>query len=188
MSKISAVDVANFFISLANSSPEDDITNLKVNKLVYFAQGWNLAKYDATIFGDDIQAWQYGPVEPCVYNTFKDNEYRKIEKTSNNDYLSKFTTQQIEFLIDIYKTYGIYTATALRDMTHQKGTPWAMYYNDCERNVVIPNKVIKDFFKKQPPLSSSFDFDFSKIETVGYRNSKGHYIIPREEDDDEEYE
>ncbi len=32
-------DVANFFIGIANKSADDSITNLKLNKLLYFAQG-----------------------------------------------------------------------------------------------------------------------------------------------------
>ena len=44
-----ASDIANFFITISLSDKEDYITNLKLNMLMYFAQGWSLARYGKTI-------------------------------------------------------------------------------------------------------------------------------------------
>ena len=60
-----ALDVANYFI--ANYGGGTEMTNLKLNKLVYFAQAVSLKQYGVPLFSDEIQAWSYGPVEPEVY-------------------------------------------------------------------------------------------------------------------------
>lgn len=63
-----ALDVANYFI--ANYGGGTEMTNLKLNKLVYFAQAVSLKQYGVPLFSDEIQAWSYGPVEPEVYHAF----------------------------------------------------------------------------------------------------------------------
>jgi uncharacterized phage-associated protein len=55
-------DVAAFFVQMANLSADDQMTNLKLNKLLYYAQGASLARTGNTLFNDSIEAWPYGPV------------------------------------------------------------------------------------------------------------------------------
>ena len=67
---LKAIDVANFFVDLANSDPDDCMTNLRVNKLLYFAQAWSVVRRNKPLFEEDMQAWKYGPVVPEVYTAF----------------------------------------------------------------------------------------------------------------------
>ena len=53
-------DFANFFIDLANKTDDDYITNLKLNKLLYFAQGVSLARTNNPLFQEAIEAWKFG--------------------------------------------------------------------------------------------------------------------------------
>ena len=59
-------DIANFFVDLANKTDDDYITNLKLNKLLYFAQGVSLARTDKTLFEESIEAWKLGTVIPII--------------------------------------------------------------------------------------------------------------------------
>ena len=49
-------DVADFFIDVCNNSTDDQITNLKLNKLLYYAQGCHLARTGKPLFDDKIEA------------------------------------------------------------------------------------------------------------------------------------
>ena len=49
----------------------DDLTNMKLNKLLYFAQGYYLKKYGRPLFDNAIEAWEHGPVVPEVYSAYK---------------------------------------------------------------------------------------------------------------------
>lgn len=184
MSKITATDVANFFIDLANNTPEDDITNLKVNKLLYFAQGWSLSKFGKPLFSEDIQAWKYGPVVKSIYITFHPCGDQPIQEVSCSEYADKFSPELTEFLIDIYNEYGKYTAGTLTSLTHKPGTPWSRYYDETIKNIIIPKDDIKKYFDSQEPLPSSFSYDLSKAESIGFRDSNGHFILPKEENDE----
>ena len=71
-------DVAKFFIGLANEQANNDqgdlMTNLRLQKLLYFAQGWYLSRYGKPLFQDEIEARKYGPVVPKIYETYRKND------------------------------------------------------------------------------------------------------------------
>ncbi|WP_208932366.1 Panacea domain-containing protein [[Haemophilus] ducreyi] len=59
----------NYFLSQCNSEENGDlISNLKIQKLVYYAQGFSLAINNKPLFSEKIQAWTHGPVTPELYN------------------------------------------------------------------------------------------------------------------------
>lgn len=58
----SVIDIAN---KLLLKPMWDDnlefISNLKLQKLLYYEQGYHLAIFDTPLFDADIEAWMYGP-------------------------------------------------------------------------------------------------------------------------------
>ena len=68
-----AYDVAQFFLHLDNANDGEGITNLKLQKLVYYVQGFFCALHDRPIFENNIEAWTHGPVVPDLYHHFKEN-------------------------------------------------------------------------------------------------------------------
>ena len=78
-----ALDVANFFVDVTSDDPEDAMTNMRVNKLLYLSQAWSLVRLGRPLFEDDeIQAWQYGPVAPGVYRAFSEYGRERIRKVA----------------------------------------------------------------------------------------------------------
>ena len=66
-----AIDVAKFFIEIvANTPNEDAMTNLRLNKLLYFAQAGSISSLGYTLIEEDFEAWDLGPVVKSVYKTF----------------------------------------------------------------------------------------------------------------------
>ena len=60
-----AIDIAKYFINELHPEP------LKLQKLLYFAQGFSYAFYDKELFNDDFEAWVHGPVIPSIYHEYK---------------------------------------------------------------------------------------------------------------------
>ena len=79
-----AIDVANFFITVGLMNEGTEMTNARINKLLYFAQGWHLAKTGEPLFNDNIEAWDYGPVVHSVYSEFKRYGKNIITEPSEN--------------------------------------------------------------------------------------------------------
>lgn len=145
--KYKALEIANFYIQLLSSMPENQVDNLKLNKLLYYVQGWSLVRLGRPLFSDAIQAWDFGPVEPEVYHTFKCCGKNEIEEPSDTFDESRLSGDELELLIDVYQRYGRYTGWALKEMTHEKGGPWDIVYKKGENNVISLDK-IKCYFEK----------------------------------------
>lgn len=181
---LKALDVANFFIDLTKDDPEDVMTNLRVNKLLYFAQGWSLVRNSEPLFEDEIQAWKYGPVVPAVYRTFSEHGHNRIATVRGEYSPDLFSSEQLELLLDIAREYGQYTSSALVGITHRAGTPWKKVYTEGKNNP-ITQESMRGYFAGEKPLPT-FEIDDNEDDYVGYRDPEtGHYVLPADWDDDE---
>lgn len=177
-----AIDIANFFIDLSASMEEELMTNLKVNKLVYFAQAWSLVRLGRKLFDEDILAWPYGPVVKSVYDTFKPCGKNNIEHVYGDYTADKFTSEELNLLMDVALQYGQYTATTLVNITHKKGSPWEQVYKAHENNVISISS-IKEYFSALKALPT-FVPTISDDDLIGYRDKDGYLVLPKEWDDD----
>jgi uncharacterized phage-associated protein len=149
-------EVANFFLKVGKKDKQ--MTQMKLNKLVYFAQGWHLALKKTPLFDEDVQAWQHGPVIPSLYHEFKhfgankitpkthsvqwndeDGLYYKIIEPTDKD--TKTILNKIWFL------FGRYNGWELRNLTHQKDTPWSKADKSFFHSI-IDKKDIQNFYIK----------------------------------------
>ena len=158
MAKYRAIDIANLFIKLANGVG-DTIDDLKLNKLLFYTQGWSLARSGKTLFDDEIEAWDYGPVAPDVYHTFKGYKSNPITEPTFDFDESSLTADELELVLDVYSYYGKYTSRTLVNMTHEKDTPWRKVYVPGQ-NVPIPEPLMKEHFKDCKDIHS-FNINFS---------------------------
>jgi len=71
-------DAARWFINRADRLAGDDMTHLKLQKLIYFAQAWHLANTGEPLFREDMQAWTHGPVVPSVWHAYKQYQWEPI--------------------------------------------------------------------------------------------------------------
>ena len=140
---ITSLDVANYFLSLNDYK---DLTNLKLQKMIYYAYGWHLALYEAPLFEEQFEAWDYGPVIPSLYQAFK--KYKDRPVPVSQDFNSDVIGSKTKFLDDIYIKYGHYSASKLCDLTHVTSTPWDIVYNDSSNNYIINDQLLKTYFSE----------------------------------------
>src|SRR5690606_17024633 len=93
--------VANYFLSQSNADAGDLISNLKLQKLVYYAQGFSLALLDEPLFEDEIEAWMHGPVVPALYREFKTHGSAGIPAPTDFDPSEHFRKDQLELLREV---------------------------------------------------------------------------------------
>ncbi len=177
-----AIDVANFFIDLANSDPDDCMTNLRVNKLLYFAQAWSLVRRGKPLFPDELQAWKFGPVVPSVYQAFKPCGRERISSVSGEYSADVFSTEELELLIDVARKYGRYTSPALVDMTHRPGSPWEAVYAPGQNNT-ISTDCLKAYYSQKALLPAYEVPEAPEDQYIGHRDpSDGLLVLPKEYD------
>ena len=138
---LSCHDVADFFLRQGDPEAGDLMSNLKLQKLVYYAQGLHLALHGKPLFSEPIEAWVHGPVSPTLYRRFKAFSSGAITEEPAVD-LSRFSPVEIELLAEVYQVYGQFSAFKLREMTHGE-TPWM----DTPKGEVIGHDVMAEFFK-----------------------------------------
>lgn len=153
-----AIDVSRYIINECHKQ-NLSISNLKLQKLLYFAQGYSLALTDTPLFYNEIEAWDFGPVVPEVYREYKmfgANEIPVIDSYYDIDFDSEDFLSEIKFDDNIFngnqklimnavvKQFGKFTANDLVNMTH-KQSPWKDSYK-IDKN--ISKDKIKTFFNQ----------------------------------------
>lgn len=123
-----------------------EITQLSLNKLLYYANGFSLALFNKTMFNDKAYAWKYGPVYPSIYKKYKQFKKSKIlDKT--NVVFDSITQQEKDILNILIKDVLKYGSTILVELTHNE-TPWIESYdnNNEQGNNIIEKDKINSYF------------------------------------------
>ncbi|MGS0941071.1 Panacea domain-containing protein [Pseudomonas luteola] len=142
----SCFDVAKYFLTKSNEEIGDVISNLKLQKLVYYAQGFSLALLREPLFDEPIEAWQHGPVVPQLYRAYRDHGASGIPCPQDFDQ-SSLTPEQTRLLDEIYDVYGQYSAWKLRQLTHAE-SPWQDNYIEGVLSRQIPLAQMKRYFEE----------------------------------------
>lgn len=128
------------------------VTQMKVQKMVFFAHGYHLAIYNKPLINENFEAWKYGPVVKSIYDDLKfygsglitDCDHFQSLDPKRSYELTYSAKDSIDYTWEMMKNF---TASALSNWTHQVGSPWDMAYN-TKRNVPIDDKVICAYFEE----------------------------------------
>ncbi len=156
----SAESIANAFIELAAKEGKP-LSNMKLQKLLYFAQGHSLSLLGEPIITDEAQAWDYGPVYPEVYHAFKHFGAGSIQKPlahpffdpeggdEHDPWAAPNDPKDRAFLKAVWNAYSNKSAVQLSEMSHVSNGPWekARKASPNARHVVIPKDSIATYFK-----------------------------------------
>jgi uncharacterized phage-associated protein len=135
--------VAAYFLAKQDADSGDLISNLKLQKLAYYAQGFCLAMHGRTLFPEPIEAWTHGPVVPDLYHANSKYEGNAIPRPDGVD-LSVFSAAEIELMDEVYSVYGQFSGWKLRNMTHEE-SPWLK----TAKSGVISHGLLTEYFKTQ---------------------------------------
>lgn len=124
------------------------ISNLKLQKLLYFVQAEFLIKKGVSCFFEEIEAWSFGPVVPEVYQRFKVYGSGNIpiigRRLRNINIL-----EEDKKIIDRIISQGVkYSASELVYITHNQ-LPWKEAYSKPGHNNIISKKSIKSYFEEE---------------------------------------
>lgn len=137
------------------STTADDgrtVTNLQLQKILYYIQGYFMRCLDSLAFDEDIYNWQYGPVVPEAYfeyNVNLSNPINNIDVTAANEFGNslRIDSKAFNLLHKVLNKCLLYSARQLVSMTH-KEDPWK---NTASRQMISKN-AIKRFFACNDPL------------------------------------
>lgn len=146
MTLTTANQIADYFIYVANETGSY-LSNLKLQKLVYYAQAWHLALHEVPLFDEDFEAWVHGPVIPSLYEKYRSFGWRPIltdVPTPN------FSESLQKFLQEVTEVYFSCDAFELEQMTHQE-KPWLTargeLSKDAPSRAIISKSSMRDYYK-----------------------------------------
>lgn len=143
----SAAKIANAFLDVARERG-DELTPLKLLKLVYIAHGWAFPLLGGPLINEPAQAWQYGPVVPSLYHSVSQYRAGPITQRVPDFDPQALSAQARQHVHNVYETYGRYSGVQLSNLTHLPGTPWDEAWNQRGRNAMIQNDRIAHHYSE----------------------------------------
>lgn len=141
----SAAAVANRVLAVARDKGRE-VTNLHLQKLVYFVQGFALAMLEHPLFNEEIQAWTYGPVIPELYQQVKQYGAAPITGTLKADDAIENDQEAEEVITTVMDKLGHLNAIQLVNLSHRDNSPWAAAWS-AKRYSRIPLWQMAIYFK-----------------------------------------
>lgn len=147
-----ANQIADWFLTSYSAKMDmddgiDPMTQMKLHKLLYYAQGTFLAVHGEPLFSDELFHWKHGPVVKEIYYRFKGKTIigENITDEERKNYsIVESDTDAEEVLDAVFINYSDYSAAQLRNMTHRE-SPW----KDTARDDIIPKENIQQYFKDE---------------------------------------
>lgn len=133
-----ANEIARYVITYCNQQ-DIPISNLKLQKVLYYLWIEYFNQQGRPLFQDDICAWQLGPVIPNVYFEYCAFGGLPIHREYPNEVLP----EDSKLLDKILAEYCNISASRLVDMSHEPGGAWDYIYNRVGNKAVIPYDLIK---------------------------------------------
>jgi uncharacterized phage-associated protein len=136
--------IARYFLWKASSEGKQ-ISNKKLQKLLYYAQAWYLVFHNKPLFKDEIEAWIHGPAVRKVYGTYKKYGFDPIQVVVAEETISKVAAGDDRNLLDeVWRVYGKFDAAYLERLSHNE-RPWLKAREGLEASTISRNTIsIKD--------------------------------------------
>lgn len=138
-----------------------DMSNLKLQKLLYYIQAYHLAYFGVPLIDDDFEAWVHGPVSRKIFNILKEHArlYDEISYVQNEGEETpdvilgrQITDDQMEIINNVIDEFGKLSGLELENLTH-KEDPWLVARkgfgpaDKCDK--IIPKDHIQQYFQDQ---------------------------------------
>lgn len=144
---VAAIDVAEHLINLSYEK-QNPVSNLKLQKLLYYSQAWYLALFQRPLFEEDFEAWVHGPVVPAIFRYYRNCKWAPIGKSTAHSNKPDFYAH----LEEVWRVYGALQAYQLEHLTHSE-EPWkiarAGLQPDASSNAVITKPSMQAFYSSR---------------------------------------
>lgn len=154
-----AREIANAILDVAQES-KINLTNLSLNKILYFTHAWYIALYDEPLVNSYFEAWQFGPVHPKIYQQLKSFGDRtiaarltRVDAATGEDipYPVALSREEREHIEKMTRFYGAKSARWLVNASHEVGAPWDQVWlasqGSAQPGMKIPDDMTRDFYR-----------------------------------------
>ena len=149
-------DIADYVILAAKADDNDiSLSNLKLQKLLFYIQAWSYGINKKPLFQGDFQAWIHGPVNVEIFKRFKESEKNLFSEITLEDVKNKnpkINDEDKGFIDYILDNYLKYSGPDLERLSHSE-EPWIKARGTCGswdrcETVISPESLISFYGKK----------------------------------------
>ncbi|EMF0475717.1 Panacea domain-containing protein [Enterococcus hirae] len=133
-----------------DAANDENLTQMKLHKLMYYSQGVCLAVFSKRLFDEELLAWRHGPVVRSIFEKYQGQKELPSEVTEEQlkNYQLISNDENSRMILEaVYEQYADYSASQLRNMTH-KETPWIEAWNNGKGTTAISDETVRNFFKE----------------------------------------
>lgn len=140
-------DVANYFRWKTDYESGDNMTNLKLQKLCYYALAWHKTFTGNRLFEEEFKAWDHGPLNEELYHYYRSLISKGWDSIPPEDIKEQFDPTEVfelselESLQEVWDSYGHLGAKHLEQLTHQED-PWLK----TSKNNIIPVELMEGYY------------------------------------------
>lgn len=150
---LSAVDIAKFILTI------QPMSQLKLQKILYYAYADFLIKTGKKLFKEDLVAFRYGPVVKEIYRKYRRYGSSIIEEEEDDVFelhariptpisfmkivSSEVGIEAVTSIIGTLDKYLSYSASELVTKTHRKYGPWDRAYLEYQNRTITDESILK---------------------------------------------
>lgn len=158
--------VVDWFLN--NTSEEDGITNLALQKTLYFVQAWSYVLNGEWMFDEDCEAWIHGAVYRTIFDDFKYFKYSQLPWLKTETTLNEDEVNILQFVKENY--LDIYSAKTLERICHLED-PFKKTRGNLEESARSENIIAKDSIAKYyKSIMTSYGIDNNLNNIRNYLN------------------
>jgi uncharacterized phage-associated protein len=152
---MNSIDEITDYLIHFHSEEDEPLSNLKLQKLLYYSQAWHLALKDKPLFDEGFEAWVHGPANMTIYQRFKDTKFMFSSITTNdikNDSYKHLDPEVKKHIDEVLEVYSRFSGVELEEMTHNE-YPWRKARKNFAKSercsVIIDDDDMKMYYRKR---------------------------------------
>lgn len=123
------------------------ITNLKLQKTLYYLQGYHAKDFSTPLFDESIKHWPYGPVVPTAYYEYCPFGASAIKRNTREPHWDEFNSDEAKSFVEVVERCLSMRASKLVELSH-KESPW----EETAADELISFESIQNYFESHDPL------------------------------------
>lgn len=123
MTQDKKIVIAHYYMDKSKQAKRHDMTNKKLQKLLFYTQAWSLVLNNRKIINDQFEAWIHGAAIPSVYGRYKKFGFSEITEDYDTNEFESLTEPEIQLLDEVWDVYGKYDPDYLEELNHSE-MPW----------------------------------------------------------------
>jgi uncharacterized phage-associated protein len=151
-----AITIANELIKLSLSE-EIPVTPMKLQKMIYLANGISYKRKGKKLIDERFEAWDYGPVVESVYHEFKEYRGDPIPEPKNvpvfkdgetfNSSAVNVADDDLQIIKEAWDNAKNLDGITLSKWSHNHSSPWDKAFHAQPKAVYISDNEIKEYFE-----------------------------------------